>query len=436
MYIIELLSEMVYKLRSEIMDKTIENFLRYVKIDTQSSEESTTIPSTMKQHDLARQLVSELEAMGAAEITYDKEHCYVYATIPASAGCEKAPVLGFISHMDTSPAVTDTNVNPRIVENYDGKDIVLNAAENIVMKVEDFPELLHYMGQDLIVTDGTTLLGADDKAGVAEIMDMAASFLLHPERPHGERRIAFTPDEEIGRGADAFDVERFGADFAYTVDGGALGEIEYENFNAASAVATVGGTGIHPGSAKGRMLNACLVLMEFQGMLPAFQNPAFTEGYEGFYHLDSFRGDVERAVGEYLIRDHDTAEFERKKEFMQECAALLNRKYGEGTVQVEVKDSYYNMKEKILPHMHLVEHARRAMAAVGVEPEIIPVRGGTDGARLSFMGLPCPNLCAGGHNFHGRYEYVPVRSLEKISAILQEIVSGYARYGLEPPAGN
>ena len=436
MYIIELLSELVYKLRSEIMDKTIENFLRYVKIDTQSSEESTTIPSTMKQHDLARQLVSELEAMGAAEITYDKEHCYVYATIPASAGCEKAPVLGFISHMDTSPAVTDTNVNPRIVENYDGKDIVLNAAENIVMKVEDFPELLHYMGQDLIVTDGTTLLGADDKAGVAEIMDMAASFLLHPERPHGEIRIAFTPDEEIGRGADAFDVERFGADFAYTVDGGALGEIEYENFNAASAVATVRGTGIHPGSAKGRMLNACLVLMEFQGMLPAFQNPAFTEGYEGFYHLDSFRGDVERAVGEYLIRDHDTAEFERKKEFMQECAALLNRKYGEGTVQVEVKDSYYNMKEKILPHMHLVEHARRAMAAVGVEPEIIPVRGGTDGARLSFMGLPCPNLCAGGHNFHGRYEYVPVRSLEKISAILQEIVSGYARYGLEPPAGN
>lgn len=417
------------------MDKTIENFLRYVKIDTQSSEESTTIPSTMKQHDLARQLVSELEAMGAAEITYDKEHCYVYATIPASAGCEKAPVLGFISHMDTSPAVTDTNVNPRIVENYDGKDIVLNAAENIVMKVEDFPELLHYMGQDLIVTDGTTLLGADDKAGVAEIMDMAASFLLNPERPHGEIRIAFTPDEEIGRGTDAFDVARFGADFAYTVDGGALGEIEYENFNAASTVVTVQGSSIHPGSAKGRMLNACLVLMEFQGMLPAFQNPAFTEGYEGFYHLDSLRGDVEQAVAEYLVRDHDRAAFERKKEFMQECAALLNRKYGEGTIKVEITDSYYNMKEKILPHMHLVEHARRAMEAVGVRPEIIPVRGGTDGARLSFMGLPCPNLCAGGHNFHGKYEYVPVRSLEKISAILQEIVSGYARYGLEPPPG-
>ncbi len=263
------------------------------------------------------------------------------------------------------------------------------------------------------MTDGTTLLGADDKAGVAEIMDMAASFLLNPERPHGEIRIAFTPDEEIGRGTDAFDVARFGADFAYTVDGGALGEIEYENFNAASAVVTVQGSSIHPGSAKGRMLNACLVLMEFQGMLPAFQNPAFTEGYEGFYHLDSLRGDVEQAAAEYLIRDHDREAFERKKEFMQECAALLNRKYGEGTIKVEITDSYYNMKEKILPHMHLVEHARRAMEAVGVRPEIIPVRGGTDGARLSFMGLPCPNLCAGGHNFHGKYEYVPVRSLEK-----------------------
>lgn len=320
------------------------------------------------------------------------------------------PVIGWVAHVDTAPE--SPAAGHRIIRSYDGGDILLNPEQGMGFPP---PFFLNWrtMGQDLVVTDGTTLLGADDKAGVAEIMDMAASFLLHPERPHGEIRIAFTPDEEIGRGADAFDVERFGADFAYTVDGGALGEIEYENFNAASAVATVRGTGIHPGSAKGRMLNACLVLMEFQGMLPAFQNPAFTEGYEGFYHLDSFRGDVERAVGEYLIRDHDTAEFERKKEFMQECAALLNRKYGEGTVQVEVKDSYYNMKEKILPHMHLVEHARRAMAAVGVEPEIIPVRGGTDGARLSFMGLPCPNLCAGGHNFHGKYEYVPVRSLEK-----------------------
>lgn len=324
-------------------------------------------------------------------------------------------------------------MKPRIVRSYDGGDILLNPEQGMVLSPAVFPELTDYLGQDLVVTDGTTLLGADDKAGVAEIMDMAASFLLNPERPHGEIRIAFTPDEEIGRGTDAFDVARFGADFAYTVDGGALGEIEYENFNAASAVVTVQGSSIHPGSAKGRMLNACLVLMEFQGMLPAFQNPAFTEGYEGFYHLDSLRGDVERAAAEYLIRDHDREAFERKKEFMQECAALLNRKYGEGTVKAEITDSYYNMKEKILPHMHLVEHARRAMEAVGVRPEIVPVRGGTDGAHLSFMGLPCPNLCAGGHNFHGKYEYVPVRSLEKISAILQEIVSGYARYGLEPP---
>ena len=284
-----------------------------------------------------------------------------------------------------------------------------------------------YAGQDLVETDGKTLLGADDKAGIAEIMDMAASFLLHPERPHGDIRIAFTPDEEIGRGADNFDVARFGADFAYTVDGGRLGEIEYENFNAASAVVTAHGKSIHPGSAKGRMVNASLLLMEFQAMLPAFQNPACTEGYEGFYHLDSFRGDVEQAAAEYLIRDHGSAEFERKKEFMHDCAALLNRKYGEGSVVVEIQDSYYNMREKILPHMHLVDHARRAMEAVGVRPEIVPVRGGTDGARLSFMGLPCPNLCAGGHNFHGRYEYVPVQSMEKISAILQEIVSGYAR---------
>ena len=367
-----------------------------------------------------------------AQAELDDDSGIVYASIPSNVE-GNVPVIGWVAHVDTAPGVSGSGVKPRIVRSYDGGDILLNPEQGMVLSPAVFPELADYLGQDLVVTDGTTLLGADDKAGVAEIMDMAASFLLNPERPHGEIRIAFTPDEEIGRGTDAFDVARFGADFAYTVDGGALGEIEYENFNAASAVVTVRGSSIHPGSAKGRMLNACLVLMEFQGMLPAFQNPAFTEGYEGFYHLDSLRGDVERAAAEYLIRDHDRAAFERKKEFMQECAALLNRKYGEGTVKAEITDSYYNMKEKMLPHMHLVEHARRAMEAVGVRPEIVPVRGGTDGARLSFMGLPCPNLCAGGHNFHGKYEYVPVRSLEKISAILQEIVSGYARYGLEPP---
>lgn len=410
----------------------LDRFLKYVSVDSQSDADYAAVPSTPGQTALSRMLVAELEELGAhAEL--DAASGIVYASIPSNVDGQ-VPVIGWVAHVDTAPGVSGRGVKPRIVHSYDGGDIILDREQGIVLSPSVFPELGRYAGQDLVVTDGTTLLGADDKAGVAEIMDMAASFLLHPERPHGEIRIAFTPDEEIGRGADSFDVARFGADFAYTVDGGGLGEIEYENFNAASAVVTVRGAGIHPGSAKGRMLNACLVLMEFQGMLPVFQNPAFTEGYEGFYHLDSLRGDVEQATGEYLIRDHGREEFERKKEFMRECAALLNRKYGEGTVRVEVKDSYYNMKEKILPHMHLVEHARRAMEAVGVQPEIIPVRGGTDGARLSFMGLPCPNLCAGGHNFHGRHEYVPVQSLEKISSILQEIVSGYARYGLEPPA--
>ena len=411
----------------------LDRFLKYVSVGSQSDADSATVPSTPGQTELARLLAGELKDMGA-QAELDEDSGIVYASIPSNVE-GNVPVIGWVAHVDTAPGVSGNGVNPRIIRSYDGGDILLNPEQGMVLSPAVFPELADYLGQDLVVTDGTTLLGADDKAGVAEIMDMAASFLLNPERPHGEIRIAFTPDEEIGRGTDAFDVARFGADFAYTVDGGALGEIEYENFNAASAVVTVQGSSIHPGSAKGRMLNACLVLMEFQGMLPAFQNPAFTEGYEGFYHLDSLRGDVEQAVAEYLIRDHDRAAFERKKEFMQECAALLNRKYGEGTVKAEITDSYYNMKEKILPHMHLVEHARRAMEAVGVRPEIVPVRGGTDGARLSFMGLPCPNLCAGGHNFHGKYEYVPVRSLDKISAILQEIVSGYARYGLEPPPG-
>lgn len=409
----------------------LDRFLKYAAVDTQSSPDSAAVPSTPGQSVLSRMLAEELREMGArAEL--DESSGIVYASISSNTG-EKSPVIGWVAHVDTAPGVSGRGVKPSIIRAYDGGEIVLDRERGVVLSPAVFPELKEYVGQDLVVTDGATLLGADDKAGIAEIMDMAASFLLHPERPHGEIRIAFTPDEEIGGGADHFDVARFGADFAYTVDGGRLGEIEYENFNAASAVVSARGKSIHPGSAKGRMVNAALLLMEFQSMLPAFQNPAFTEGYEGFYHLDSFRGDVEQAVAEYLVRDHDAASFEAKKEFMQECAALLNRKYGEGSVTVEVKDSYYNMREKILPHMHLIRHARRAMEAVGVRPETVPVRGGTDGARLSFMGLPCPNLCAGGHNFHGRYEYVPVQSMEKISAILQEIVSGYARYGLEPP---
>lgn len=406
------------------MTKTIENFLRYVKIDTQSSEESTTTPSTMKQHDLAGLLVSELEAMGATEITYDKEHCYVYATVPASAGYENAPVLGFIAHMDTSPAVTDTNVKPRIVEHYDGKDIVLNAAENIVMKTADFPELLNYVGKDLIVTDGTTLLGADDKAGVAEIMTMAEYLLSHRDVPHGKLRIGFTPDEEVGAGADHFDVELFSADCAYTVDGGKLGELEYENFNAAGARVTFHGRSVHPGDAKNKMKNALLTAMEFQGMLPVSENPMYTEKYEGFYHLDALNGDIERAVADYIIRDHSREKFEQKKALFEKAGAFLNEKYGEGTVEIELKDSYYNMKEIIEDHMELIDHAMEAMREAGVEPVVVPIRGGTDGARLSYMGLPCPNLCTGGHNFHGRFEYICIESMEAVVRILLNLARG------------
>lgn len=335
----------------------LDRFLRYAGVDTQSSPDSGTVPSTPGQTVLSQMLAEELREMGA-QAELDEASGIVYASIPSNIR-KKVPAIGWVAHVDTAPGVPGSGVNPSIVHSYDGGDIVLDGERGVVLSPDVFPELKEYVGQNLVVTDGKTLLGADDKAGIAEIMDMAASFLLHPERPHGDIRIAFTPDEEIGRGADNFDVARFGADFAYTVDGGRLGEIEYENFNAASAVVTAHGKSIHPGSAKGRMVNASLLLMEFQFMLPTFQNPACTEGYEGFYHLDSFRGDVEQAVAEYLIRDHDSAEFECKKEFMRDCAALLNRKYGEGSVIVEIEDSYYNMRGEILPHMHLVDHAPR-----------------------------------------------------------------------------
>lgn len=409
------------------MTKTIENFIRYAKIDTQSCEESETTPSTDSQHALAALLAEELEAMGAADIVYDREHCYVYAGIPASPGCEEAPVLGFIAHMDTAPAMTGAGVKPQFVYSYDGKDIVLNQEQHIVMKTEDFPELLKYMGQDLIVTDGTTLLGADDKAGVAEIMAMAEYLLTHPECPHGRIRIGFTPDEEIGSGADNFDVPLFGADYAYTVDGGALGELEYENFNAAEARLLVHGRSVHPGSAKGKMKNALLIAQEFQSLLPAAQNPMYTERYEGFFHLDRLSGDVDNTLAEYIIRDHDRALFEQKKIMFRECAEFLNKKYGSGTVEVEMKDSYYNMKEILAPHMHLVENAAEAMRELEIEPIITPIRGGTDGARLSFMGLPCPNLCTGGENFHGRYEYICVQSMDTITQLLIRIAEKYGK---------
>ena len=430
------------------MKTAIDRLLNYVSYDTESDEASESCPSTAKQLVLAEQLRQELIELGATDVRMS-EFGYVFARIPstmdeasADAGDEaqiadraagvtpqhggRTPVLGFIAHMDTSPALSGANVKPRIVQDYDGGDIVLNEEKQIVMKVADFSFLPGLKGEDLIVTDGTTLLGADDKAGIAEIMTMAEHLLTHPEIKHGEICIGFTPDEEIGRGADRFDVADFGADIAYTVDGGALGELEYENFNAASGKVTIHGVSIHPGSAKLKMKNALLIGMEFQSLLPTFENPMYTEGYEGFYHLDGMSGGVEEAKMEYIIRDHDRTKFEEKKKFFTDAAAFLNRKYGEGTVVCEIKDSYYNMKEKIEPCMYLIDTAEAAMRACGVEPVVVPIRGGTDGARLSYMGLPCPNLCTGGYNYHGKYEFIPAGSLEKTTEILVEIAKRIA----------
>lgn len=412
------------------MSRVIENFLEYVKIDTESAEGSETTPSTLKQHDLARLLARQLQEMGAQEITYDKERCYVYASVPASRGCENAPVLGFIAHMDTSPAVSGAGVKPRIIEDYDGKDIVLiegsEDTAQVILKVADFPELAGYKGRRLIVTDGTTLLGADDKAGVAEIMTMAEYLLKHPEVSHGKIRVGFTPDEEVGAGADYFDVKLFGADYAYTVDGGKLGELEYENFNAAGAKVRIRGRSVHPGEAKDKMRNALLLAQEFQAMLPAAENPMYTCGYEGFYHLDALNGTVEEALADYIIRDHDKEKFEKKKVLFLQTGEFLNQKYGEGTFEITMKDSYYNMKEVIEKHMHLIDNAKEAMQELGIEPVVAPIRGGTDGARLSFMGLPCPNLCTGGQNFHGKYEYACADDMEKIAGLLVRIAEKYA----------
>ncbi|WP_462414806.1 peptidase T [Eisenbergiella tayi] len=416
------------------MSTVVDKFLKYVTIDTQSDEDSTTSPSTEKQKDLARLLVGELKEMGASDVRMDEEYGYVYATIPSTLKEEgkEVPVIGFIAHMDTSPAVSGKDVKPRIVENYDGKDIVLNQELNIILPVEENPELLEYEGKKLIVTDGTTLLGADDKAGVAEIMTMAQTLLAHPEKEHGTIRIAFTPDEEVGRGVDHFDVEGFQGDYAYTVDGGALGELEYESFNAAGARLHVNGYSVHPGSAKNKMLNAILLAQEFQSLLPVFETPAATEGYEGFYHADRMTGTVESAQADYIIRDHSRELFEKKKAYFREAADFLNKKYGKEIFTVEMQDSYYNMKEKIYPeNAHLIDTAVKAMEEAGVTPLIAPIRGGTDGSRLSFMGLPCPNLCTGGMNYHGRYEYVCIESMEKCVEIILNIISLYAEHGIE-----
>lgn len=401
------------------MSEVCNRFLKYVSYDTESVDDMEVIPSTEKQFELANELVKELRAMNAENVRVD-DHCYVYATIPATTE-KKVPVLGFISHMDTAPAYSGKDVRPQIIKNYNGGSIVMNQETGLTMNPGDFPDLLDCKGLDLITTDGTTLLGADDKAGVAEIMTMAATLLAHPEIPHGTIQIAFTPDEEVGCGANLFDVAGFGADVAYTVDGGALGELEYENFNAASAKITIHGSSIHPGSSKGKMKNALLMAMELQSMLPVFENPMYTEGYEGFFHLDEMHGTVEEAHMEYIIRDHDKSKFEEKKAFINRVAAYLNERYGGGSIVLNLTDSYYNMKEKIEPHMYLIDIAKSAMEELGVEPIVVPIRGGTDGARLSYMGLPCPNLCTGGYNFHGKYEFISVQSMEKVVELLIKI---------------
>ena len=406
------------------METTVlERFLRYIAVDTMSEPEKENIPSTEKQKTLGAMLVQELKDMGASDARMD-DHAYVYAAIPATTD-KKIPVLGLIAHMDTACACSGKDVKPRFVRNYDGGSIVMDPKSGLSMGPDQYPELKNYVGQDLITTDGSTLLGADDKAGVAEIMAMAEYLINHPEIPHGTIKIGFTPDEEVGRGADLFDVEGFGADVAYTVDGGALGELEYETFNAASAKVTVHGFSIHPGSAKGKMKNAIRMAMEFQRMLPGFDTPAYTQGYEGFFHLTNITGHVEETVMDYIIRDHDARKFEEKKEYIRKVAEFLNLKYGEGTIELVMKDSYYNMKEKLKDHMYLIDIAQEAMDELWIIPVIEPVRGGTDGARLSYMGLPCPNLCTGGHNFHGKFEYIPVQSMEKVTELLVEIVKKF-----------
>lgn len=405
------------------MNPVHERFLRYVKIDTASDQHSNTTPSTRKQFDLAKVLFEEMKAMGLESVSLD-DNGYLMAVLPGNI--KAAPAIGLIAHMDTSPDFSAAGVNPQIVKNYDGGDILLNKTENLVMSPSDFPELLKYIGQDLITTDGTTLLGADDKAGIAEILTAVEYLMAHPEIPRGDLKIGFTPDEEVGRGADHFDVEKFAADFAYTLDGGEIGELEYENFNAASATVKFNGRNIHPGNAKDKMLNSLLLAMAFNALLPAAERPEHTEGYEGFFHLNEMKGDVEHTELHYIIRDHDMAKFEARKALMTEAAAYMNQRYGSGTTELILKDSYFNMKEKIVPVMEIVEEVKVAMEAVGVKPLIKAIRGGTDGSRLSYMGLPTPNIFTGGHNYHGRFEYIPMASMDKAVEVIVETVRRFA----------
>ena len=405
------------------MEKILDRFLRYVSVDTQADPESTSQPSAAKELNLLKTLREELEAMGI-EATLD-EYGYVMASIPSNCGKE-VPAVGFIAHVDTAPDAPGKDVKPQIIENYDGSDIALKGVSGLYLKPSEFPELLQYKGQTIITTDGTTLLGADDKAGIAEIMNAAQYIVEHPEFKHGDIKIGFTPDEEIGRGVVKFDVEKFGEEYAYTMDGGQIGEIEYENFNAAGATITIQGCNVHPGTAKGKMKNATLIGMELNSLLPSDQRPEHTEGYEGFYHLISFKGEVESATFSYIIRDHDMALYEKKKDYMQKCVAFINEKYGEGTATLELKHQYYNMRKQVEPHYHIVEKALKAIEMAGITPKVQPIRGGTDGANLSFMGLPCPNIFAGGHNFHGKMEYLPLESMEKASEVILNIISLYA----------
>jgi len=405
------------------MEKILTRFLRYVSVDTQSNEESETQPSAAKEWNLLKMLLEELQTLGV-EASLD-EYGYVMATLPSNLD-KDVPAVGFIAHVDTAPDASGADVKPQIIENYDGGAIDLKGVPGLQLKPEEFPEMLHFVGQTLITTDGTTLLGADDKAGVAEIMTAVQYLVEHPEVKHGKICIGFTPDEEIGRGVVKFDVSRFGADYAYTMDGGEIGELEFENFNAASAKIHIQGRNVHPGNAKGKMKNAILIGQELNSLLPVDQRPEYTEGYEGFFHLISFKGAVEEADFAYIIRDHDRAKFEAKKVLIQQVTDFINTKYGEGTATLVLKDQYYNMREQVEPHYFIIEKAIKAMEMAGIKPKIQPIRGGTDGANLSFKGLPCPNIFAGGLNFHGKMEYVPLQSMEKAAEVILNLIKLFA----------
>lgn len=408
------------------MNSLTKRFIKYITVSTDSNPDSNVCPSSESQWDLAKIIVEDLKNIGLEDITLD-ENCYIMATLPGNCKDKNIPTIGFIAHMDTAPSYNGVGIKPRIVENYDGKDIILNSEENIILSPNDFGHLKNYIGKDLIVTDGTTLLGADDKAGITEIIEAVKYLKEHPEIKHGDIRIGFTPDEEIGRGANYFDVEKFNCKFAYTIDGGEIGELEYENFNAASATIKIVGRDIHPGSAKNAMINSLMIAMELNSMLPVEQRPEYTENYEGFYLLDELKGDVENTIMKYIIRDHSMKKFNEKKTLIKNAVEYLKLKYKDAKIEIEVKDSYYNMREKIEPVMEIIDIVKKSMEEIGITPNIKPIRGGTDGARLSYKGLPCPNIFTGGHNFHGKFEYIPIQSMEKARDLIIKIAENAAK---------